>query len=278
MPNIDPRKQVTLGLTNYLIANGFVPPNGQSIDDFYAYIEELAALSESQLTQDIVVQCILGFKQNGYFVEFGATNGVIYSNTLLLEKHFGWNGILSEPAKAWQPDLANNRNCIIENRCVWSESNKTLQFYEDKAPFISTLEQFINNDSLASHRKEAEIYEVNTISLNDLLDSHNAPTDIDYISIDTKGGEIDIISTFDFEKYNVSIFTINHNFIPKRTNIYDLMLSKGYVRVANKVSFIDDWYVKPALLGSLGNTDLPNFTDKNPPTFDVNNLIQELSY
>lgn len=271
MPNTDPRKQVTLGVANYLIANGFVPPNGQSIDDFYVYIEELATLSESQLTQDIVVQCILGFKQNGYFVEFGATNGVVYSNTLLLEKHFGWNGIVSEPAKSWYSDLLTNRSCIVENRCVWSESNKTLQFYEDETPFISTLERFINNDNFASHRKEAEIYEVNTISLNDLLDSHNAPTDIDYISIDTKGGEIDIISTFDFKKYNVSIFTINHNFIPERANIYDLMLSKGYVRIANKISFMDDWYIKPEYLNSMVNTDNTNFNNQLPPSFNVSN-------
>ena len=37
--------------------------------------------SKSQLRQDLFVLSHLAFKKNGYFVEFGATNGVDLSNT-----------------------------------------------------------------------------------------------------------------------------------------------------------------------------------------------------
>lgn len=272
MTYIQPSQQIALGVTQYLVNNGYTPTNQMSVPDFYTYVSNLALLSESQMKQDIFVQSILGFKQNGYFVEFGATDGIAFSNTLMLENNFGWTGILSEPAKEYQAALANNRTCIVENRCVWSESNQILEFNETTDLYLSTLDQFTNYDNLASCRVTLEKYNVTTISLNDLLDSHNAPTSIDYISIDTKGGEIDIILTFDFAKYDVSIFTINHDFTPERQQIYDLMLSKGYVRVANEVSFMDDWYIKPAFIGTLGNTDNPNFNDTEPPIFNIGTI------
>ena len=43
------------------------------------YFDSLAA-SKSQLRQDLFVLSELGFKQGGYFVEFGATDGVKLSN------------------------------------------------------------------------------------------------------------------------------------------------------------------------------------------------------
>ena len=50
----------------------------------------------SQIKQDLFV---LYYYQDtpGYFVEFGALDGVDTSNTYLLEKEHGWKGILAEP-------------------------------------------------------------------------------------------------------------------------------------------------------------------------------------
>ena len=77
------------------------------------YIENLN-YSKSQLRQDLFVLNELGYKRKGYFVEFGAANGLYISNTYLLEKKFEWVGLLSEPAKFWHKELINNRKCMIE--------------------------------------------------------------------------------------------------------------------------------------------------------------------
>ena len=89
--------------------------------DSYHILRELAvrngALQENmkaQIGQDIFVLFSLSWKRNGYFVEFGATNGVDLSNTYLLEKNFNWNGILAEPAKVWHKDLVSNRNVSVD--------------------------------------------------------------------------------------------------------------------------------------------------------------------
>ena len=47
---------------------------------------------KSQIGQDVFVLYSLNWKKGGYFLDFGATNGVDLSNTYLLEKDFGWKG------------------------------------------------------------------------------------------------------------------------------------------------------------------------------------------
>jgi hypothetical protein len=51
--------------------------------------------SKAQLRQDLFVLSETHYKRNGYFVEFGAANGIDLSNTYLLETEFSWSGILA---------------------------------------------------------------------------------------------------------------------------------------------------------------------------------------
>jgi FkbM family methyltransferase len=202
--------------------------------------------SKSQLKQDLFVLSQLSFKRGGYFVEFGATNGIDLSNTHLMEKNFGWTGILAEPAICWQNNLKNNRACHIETSCVWRVSNSTLTFNETQDAELSTLSEFTDSDLHEKSRMNGKSYTVKTISLNDLLAKYNAPSKIDYLSIDTEGSEYEILSNFDFSKYSFEVITCEHNYTPMRDKIYSLLTSHGYKRVREDLSDFDDWYIKSA--------------------------------
>ena len=56
-------------------------------------------------------------------------------------------------------------------------------------------------NSLKTALENGAKYKVETISLNDMLELHNAPLIIDYLSIDTEGSEYEILSCLDFELY-----------------------------------------------------------------------------
>jgi FkbM family methyltransferase len=202
-------------------------------------------IQKAQLMQDLFVLSHLGFKRNGFFVEFGATDGVSLSNSHLLEKEFDWSGILVEPARSWHEDLMRNRSCTIETDCVWRESNAIVHFNQVDAAELSTISEFSELDSHRKARKTGVSYDVKTITLNDLLEKHNAPAEIDYLSIDTEGSEFEILSHFDFSKHKFKVITCEHNYTDMREKIFGLLEAEGYVRVFRELSMFDDWYVAP---------------------------------
>jgi FkbM family methyltransferase len=203
---------------------------------------KLLETSQSQFRQDLFVLSTLNFKTSGYFVEFGATDGVHLSNTLLLEREFEWTGILAEPALRWHDALRHNRNCKIDARCVWNKTGATLKFHEAEDSEFSAIDRYSRTGRNAN--KNGRDYSVDSISLMDLLDEHLAPRRIDYLSMDTEGSEYEILSAFNFDKYDIRIVTIEHNYQPVREKIFELMTSKGYERRFEQVSLIDDWYVR----------------------------------
>jgi hypothetical protein len=64
------------------------------------------------------------------------------------------------------------------------------------------------------------------------------------MSIDTEGSEFDILRGFDFHKYDVRVMTVEHNYTPNRVKIFNLLSEKGFKRVFEEFSGVDDWYVK----------------------------------
>jgi FkbM family methyltransferase len=227
-------------------------------------LAKYSVFSNSQLNQDIFVLLMTKFKKEGFFVEFGACDGLHLSNTYILEKLFKWNGLMSEPAKLYHQDLIKNRNCIIETDAVYSISNAELEFqmvhnFSDLSGLIET----INDNAKDKHRFKRndsfEVYTVNTISLTDFLKKYNAPKRIDYMSVDTEGSEYEILKNFDFNEYQIDIITVEHNYFEEKRNLIKQLLEKnGFVRVLEEHSQWDDWYVQDNILKEIQNEEIFN--------------------
>jgi len=206
-------------------------------------VNKAIAESRSQLGQDVFALSFVGPKRIGYFVEFGATNGKSLSNTFLLEKHFGWKGILCEPARGWLPELQKNRTAKIDSRCVYSKSDLRVNFLETEIGELSTIEGFGEEDEHSGTREVNHSYEVITVSLLDLLNYHAAPRHIDFLSIDTEGSEFEILEAFDFSQYSFGVIAVEHNYSATREKVRALLVSHGYRQVYPELSDFDNWFV-----------------------------------
>lgn len=200
--------------------------------------------AKSQLGQDVLALSQVGVEQGGFFVEFGATNGLDLSNTYLLERDFGWAGILCEPAREWHADLLLNRSCKLDTRCVFSSTGQRIQFSEASIGELSTISSFMKSDANRLIRREAKTYEVETVTLFDLLSTHGAPNYIDFLSIDTEGSEYEILKGFDFSSYVFGLICVEHNFTANREKIRDLLNENGYSQILVEFSDFDDWYIR----------------------------------
>jgi FkbM family methyltransferase len=200
--------------------------------------------SKSQLGQDILALTVSGLDKPGFFVEFGASDGVALSNSHILEKRFGWNGILCEPSSAWHEALERNRSCIIDTRCVYSVSGEKISFSENYLGELSAITAYAEPNASGILKRTTLSYEVETISLLDLLRVHNAPKFVDFLSIDTEGSEFEILKNFDFQSYRFGAICVEHNFADTREKINKLLLANGYVQVHADLSDFDDWYVQ----------------------------------
>lgn len=202
-------------------------------------------ISRSQHGQDLLVIALTSAEQHqGFFVEFGAVDGLQNSNTVFLEKTLGWRGIVSEPARRWHEKLRANRSCHVDTRCVFSESGHNLEFGETGSWMGgNTLVQY--RDEGGAERKFSATYAVETISLNDLLKEAGAPSVIDFLSVDTEGSEYEILRNVDYDRWSFGLILVEHNFDEeKRDKIRSILNSRGYTKlpVPEDAAGVDDWY------------------------------------
>jgi FkbM family methyltransferase len=135
-------------------------------------------------------------KNNGFFIELGANDGIVQSNTALFEFYRGWKGLLIEPSYNKFTECVKNRpNSIVKNyACV---SNDYVHNYIS-GDFTGNLMSSVDGSRLNSN----ELVQVPTITLEKLLDVYLPPNEsIDLLSLDTEGYELHILKGLNLNKY-----------------------------------------------------------------------------
>jgi FkbM family methyltransferase len=185
---------------------------------------------KSQYNQDKwIVEEIFPNKTDGYFVELAAGDGVFLSNTYVLEKDLGWNGLCIEPNKNSYQQLIANRSCACSDKVVLQDGFE-IEFVEyQKVTDYEHLLSGVAGTQNSNHPIE-NITNHTSVSLDTLLDRYNAPQTIDYISMDIEGSEIYVLQDFlPKNKRNILTWTIECNIgSPHEQSILHWMKTYGY--------------------------------------------------
>ncbi len=208
--------------------------------------------------QDRWVVEMLGEKENGYFVDIGAGNGVSSSNTHVLEKELNWDGICVEPNPLMRafPRLVDSRSCICENVCIYDREGEVDFVARGRKIDASGIYCDESSFNIIDKVKRGHyVMQVPAITLIQLLKKHNAPKIVDYLSIDVEGAEWDILKDFDFSEYTFLTITVENNYHGeddevrekiRRDKIRKLLKDNGYIW-KKELWFGEDWFVHKSI-------------------------------
>ncbi|HEX7447574.1 MAG TPA: FkbM family methyltransferase [Pirellulales bacterium] len=180
----------------------------------------------SQHGQDLWAFRTLNEKPRGFFIEAGAYDGVTHSNTLMLER-LGWQGICVEPSARRFASLCENRDCVCVHALIAGKQRTEAMFLDSGDGLSGVADQRLYGTA-------AESVEMKTRRIVEILRKCRAPRAIDYFSLDVEGLEIEILSDFPFEEYQVAVWTIEHAALnlPERLPIKDqmceMLTERGY--------------------------------------------------
>lgn len=160
--------------------------------------------SYSQCQEDIFLnEYFFKNKKNGVYIELGALDGVLYSNTKFFEDALNWTGILIEP----HPDnfilLQKNRpnNFLVNNLVSCIEEPLEFRYFVNHHSAVSGVENTLSQhhfDSYFNYKldQQNKIY-IKPKKLSEIVKDTNL-THIDLLSLDVEGHEYEVLKSWDF--------------------------------------------------------------------------------
>jgi len=222
-------------------------------------------LYRAQFGEDRILWQVFKRRHHGYFIEVGAFDGITLSNTYFLEQ-MGWTGILVEPI----PELCEHasyvrpRSLVINTACSKPGSPPKANFTVTKnVPVLSFLNaDQQHKDRCISEGAELVEIEVSVTTLDDILmetrrssSPHarawvdNKGWQIDLVSIDVEGGELDVLAGFDLERFKPRVLVMEND-RSLGSGIEPYLSDRNYRKFHRQK--INDFYVRD----ESGNDDL----------------------
>ncbi|TGZ53325.1 Protein Star [Temnothorax longispinosus] len=219
-------------------------------------------VEDPSMGQSTVIREIFNDKKNGFFIECGAYDGEMRSNTLFLERFNGWSGLLIEADPInFTKMLQKNRKAYLSptgdfettvakpehQLSVWRSIKLTLSRTWKSLTSLSKLQAtFLMARNIGRlHEPEnttenapaentldvaytGEHIRVQCLPLTLYIAALGVET-VDYFSLDIEGNEIDVLETIPFNEVDIKALSVEYIHNAKgRKYLIDMMDHRGY--------------------------------------------------
>lgn len=216
------------------------------------------------------------FPSPGFFLEIGAWDGELISQTAYLERDRGWTGVCVDPF----PVNFDNRSCRVCARAI-SRDGLPRAFlkvtidrrYGGNVSYFSGFKEIVEHNLHWPVIKEFcdyEEIEVQTITFARLAEEYSLPSYIEFLSVDVEGSEVEIFESIDFNSYRFGLIAFEHNMDQcARDKIGEILAANGYrlyeaweyddLYIFSHKHWLDNEYRK--WIAALGESTVHNFKE-----------------
>mmetsp|Transcript_123399 Transcript_123399/g.240119 ORF Transcript_123399/g.240119 Transcript_123399/m.240119 type:complete len:303 (-) Transcript_123399:75-983(-) len=198
--------------------------------------------------QDARLMEVFSGIKHGFFVESGAFDGEMNSNTLLYEMKKSWAGLLVEPAPSNFAMLQkkHRRSHLFNGALSLSGEIETAQFQD------LDCDGWGNECGSVKQKQNANTYPVLCVPLHQLLARIGVHT-VDFWSLDIEGSEGAVLLATDFKNIEVGVLLIEMNKNDDNNKTIEGVMAKNGFKEVGRTAF-DRIYINPHYFTKRGLT------------------------
>eukprot|EP00978_Attheya_sp_CCMP212_P012596 scaffold31509_cov56-Attheya_sp.AAC.1 len=197
------------------------------------------ALLKSQNKEDEILLRWFNGLCNGTYIEMGALDGVMFSNSFVFNKGFDWKGLLIELIPSHYQKLIQNRpNEIATVQAGVCDKRRMIHYvHQPDRPAIGGIYEFASVD----HRERwwrnvtlssPQVKEIECIPLKDIVAEHGKGVHFfDFFSLDVEGSEFEVLLSIDYSSIGFGVILLEanpRNLLRKKYAARTLLESNGY--------------------------------------------------
>ncbi len=197
------------------------------------YVKYYYKKSYSQSGEDMILNIILCNVKKGFYVDVGANNPLIASNTQFFYEK-GWSGINID-AKPGSMRLFNwLRSRDINLEIPISDQEEILKYFMFSSSSFNTFVEELANRVIKNNGKKSlvGIKELQTKKLSQILDEYLKNREIDFLSVDVEGMDLQVLKSNNWNKYRPKVVVLEFEASQiqsfKENEIYHFLSNQDY--------------------------------------------------
>lgn len=204
-------------------------------------------VSYAQTGEDLMADFFLSGVSKGFFVDVGTNDPIFLNNTYFFYKK-GWSGLCVEPNEFRCKLIRSARPRDIVLNVGVGEKTQVLDFHTFDPDTISTFSAYEAEEFKKLGHKFLGTKPVSVVSLSELFTSHVLNKEIDLLSVDTEGLDLEVLKSNHWQKFRPKIIIVEvaeyrgTTLLRNEPEFSKFLLTQNYIKLAD--TYINGIYIE----------------------------------